>query len=290
MLRNNAHQVVLASIFLLVAHCSGRPSTSYHHQLDNPSDTANLIENVEDRMFVAPSNATGVKVSQWHANMSVNPEELGEYLEGDIMLPNTFKRNGMRLESFRWPGGVVPYMISPFFNEDQQKVIRDAMTDYHLHTCIKFKPYMGEETDYIRITAGNTGCWSTIGRIGGPQNLNLQVPECLTRKGTVIHELMHTIGFLHEQSRFERDDFVDIQWHNIQPGREVNFAKSERDTTEAFGVIYDYGSVMHYSVGAFSRNGQPTIIPRDKRAGQIGQREGFSARDIQKIQRMYKCA
>lgn len=89
------------------------------------------------------------------------------------------------------------------------------MNDYHKYTCIKFKPYTGEESDYIRITAGNTGCWSSVGRIGGKQDVNLQVPGCLLKKGTVIHELMHAIGFLHEQSRFERDEYVTIQWNNI---------------------------------------------------------------------------
>jgi len=92
------------------------------------------------------------------------------------------------------------------------------MDDYHKYTCIRFKPYTGEESDYIRITAGNTGCWSSVGRIGGRQDVNLQVPGCLTQKGTVIHELMHAVGFLHEHSRYERDDYVDILWDNISNG------------------------------------------------------------------------
>lgn len=92
------------------------------------------------------------------------------------------------------------------------------MSDYHKHTCIRFKPYTGEESDYIRITAGNTGCWSSVGKVGGVQDVNLQVPGCVTKKGTIIHELMHSIGFLHEQSRYERDQFVNIQWKNIMPG------------------------------------------------------------------------
>ena len=45
-------------------------------------------------------------------------------------------------------------------------------------------------------------------------------------------------------------------------GTENNFEKASALTTSAFGVGYDYGSVMHYSANAFSKNGQPTIVPK----------------------------
>lgn len=108
----------------------------------------------------------------------------------------------------------------------------------------------------------------------------------MNKIGTVIHELMHASGFLHEQNRAERDAYVTINWRNVRAGiviffgvykinmsneitqsialigTENNFEKASAQTTSAFGVGYDYGSVMHYSSGAFSQNGQPTIVPR----------------------------
>lgn len=119
--------------------------------------------------------------------------------------------------------------------------------------------------------------------------MNLQTPGCLSKIGTVIHEFLHVLGFLHEQNRDDRDKFVIIKKNNIKSGYEVNFAKSKPGETTSFGVGYDFGSVLHYSSNAFSKNGKPTIEAKQKTTERMGQREGFSKRDIEKLKKMYKC-
>ncbi|MEO5711622.1 MAG: M12 family metallopeptidase [Nocardioidaceae bacterium] len=60
--------------------------------------------------------------------------------------------------------------------------------------------------------------------------------------GNAIHEIGHTVGMWHEQSRQDRDAFVTIHWANIQTGLEHNFNQHVSDGDNVGN--YDYGSIM----------------------------------------------
>ena len=57
--------------------------------------------------------------------------------------------------------------------------------------------------------------------IGGGQVLSLQAGGC-TYIGTVAHELIHALGFFHEQSRNDRDTYVTVNYANILSGLYFN--------------------------------------------------------------------
>ena len=62
----------------------------------------------------------------------------------------------------------------------------------------------------------SSSCSSYVGRKGGNQEIILESGCGIL--STVLHEMMHAIGFLHEQARGDRDDFVEVNLKNIQSG------------------------------------------------------------------------
>lgn len=184
-----------------------------------------------------------------------------------------------------WPEGRIPYTISSQYSSYSRSLIAASMQEYASHTCIRWVPKEAADVNYVHIYP-DRGCYSMVGKMGGKQSLSLG-SGCI-QKGIILHELMHAVGFFHEQSRTDRDDHITIMWNNIQAGMQGQFEKYGHGTIQSLGTSYDYGSIMHYGTKAFSRNGQPTMIPK-KNGATIGQRNGFSKVDKFKINTLYGC-
>ena len=84
---------------------------------------------------------------------------------------------------------------------------------------------------------------------------------------TPVHEILHTLGFVHEHTRPDRDSFVDVNTDNILPGKVGNFKKRLQGYSDYFeeGSVnsqnspYDVLSVLHYGPQDFSKNGKDVI-------------------------------
>ncbi|KAM4613100.1 uncharacterized protein ACJ7VT_011284 isoform 2-T2 [Polymixia lowei] len=204
--------------------------------------------------------------------------------EGDIAVSRN--RNARICNNCRWKKSSsvvnVPYTISSSFSSRHKSVIESAMNAFRMKTCVRFIR-RSSQSDYISIV-NKRGCWSYVGRTQKAQELSLQARGCVYT-GIIQHELLHALGFWHEQSRSDRDRYVTINYQNIKPKQKHNFNKY---STNNLNTQYDYTSVMHYGKTAFSKNGRDTITP--KTSAVIGQRVGMSELDILKINRLYSCS
>lgn len=186
-------------------------------------------------------------------------------------------------KKYRWPAGKIPYSIDPALPRPER--VTDAIRHWETKTNgrISFILLNGStinsHPDRVYFTAQG-GCWSQVGRQGGPQTISLD-EGCSV--GNAIHEIGHTVGLWHEQSREDREKHITIKAENITPGYEHNFDQHITDGDDI--GEYDYGSIMHYPDTAFSKNGQPTIVT--KNGAPIGQRDGLSPLDIKTVETLY---
>lgn len=185
----------------------------------------------------------------------------------------------------------IPYYISIRYTDVERETIRSALDDLEDQTgCLKFVEHTNQRS-YIFVGSFTSGCWSYVGKMRlQPQRINL-ASGCLT-KGIIQHEFLHALGFEHEQNRPDRDNYVTIYENNIEEAEKYrhNFFKELKSST--LGSPYDYGSIMHYSAGAFAKTGTVTIQPKGISAPDsitIGQRNGVSENDVKKLKLLYQC-
>ena len=113
---------------------------------------------------------------------------------------------------------------------------------------------------------------------------------CLRKRGYIIHELGHLVGFYHEHQRPDRDDYIHLNLTNlIHPALDELFVKLEFQT---YGP-YDFHSVMHYPLNFSAQVNKTTmqVLPNvTAPAGvDIGRRHSVSFLDTTKARKMYNC-
>ncbi|XP_076591006.1 low choriolytic enzyme-like isoform X2 [Chaetodon auriga] len=208
---------------------------------------------------------------------------------GDIAMPTGLENADPCTErGCLWPkatdGNVyVPYRISSQYSQRERNTIIQGLRSFAASTCIRFTPLNGQ-IDFVDIQS-RSGCYSFVGRRGRGQTVSLSRQGCVFQQ-VIQHELLHALGFNHEQTRSDRDQHVRILFENIIPGMQGNFRKIR---TRNLGTPYDYNSVMHYGRYAFSRNRQPTIVPIPNSNVAIGRASQMSPTDILRVNRLYRC-
>lgn len=181
-----------------------------------------------------------------------------------------------------WESGAIPYHIDPELKNPER--VQKTLQLFSEKTPIRFVPFNGQ-ANAIVFAPGEKNCRSYLGKIGGHQPIYLDdkcgVPE-------IAHELMHALGFIHEQSRPDRDRFVKINWDRIDPEHAAQFEIAPEEVARlSLSRPFDYKSTMLYDSTMFAKTaGQITLEsitaePIEPAA------EGLSREDIERIYKFY---
>ncbi|KAH9512785.1 hypothetical protein Btru_038183, partial [Bulinus truncatus] len=119
-------------------------------------------------------------------------------------------------------------------------------------------------------------------------------PPLIILKGLYLHEIGHALGLVHEHQLPNRDDYIGIIYENVLPRMRMWFNKYTTKVVDQMNVPYEYSSVMHYGLTAFSVDGKKRTIGVVKREGEdeIGEThlKELAYTDVYIVNLMYNCS
>jgi hypothetical protein len=212
-----------------------------------------------------------------------------------------------------WPGNVVPYDFvtgtgtAADVSVANQSAATNAMTNIAARVGVIFRLAVSSDANRIRFQNSSFNN-SPVGMQSGTQIINI---ASWGLQITICHEIYHSLGFWHEQSRLDRDTFITVNNNNIcgtassgacAPANcclcqdsaanciSCLFNFTKQPGTSTYGA-YDFDSFMHYGRNAFSCTGSDTITVNPTWNAQwqnsIGQRNHFSYWDAITCRALY---
>ena len=182
-------------------------------------------------------------------------------VEGDIQVPASDPTDRPRAtyKTNLWPNGNVYFEFDANVTPENQNKMKAAMAEWNKIAGVTWYARTNQ-ANYIHIQDSDQNN-SAVGMTGGQQIINITSWD---RRFRMAHELGHALGLKHEQSRPNRDQFVEVTkfCKNVEGGcmgttYTDNFPI---DTGASAYGYYDFDSVMHYDQCSFSSNDNcPTV-------------------------------
>lgn len=181
-----------------------------------------------------------------------------------------------------WPRGEIPYAISSDLPNPER--VTATIELFQQKTNIRFIPFTGQ-ADAIIFMKGDSNCASYLGKVGEHQPIFLS-EKCLLPE--ISHELMHALGFIHEQSRVDRDSYIEVLWNNIETAFQSQYAIVPEPLMDSlFDSPFNSNSIMMYSARMFAIEPEVETMRAKGGAAIVPPPRSLSEVDIARINRLY---
>lgn len=181
-----------------------------------------------------------------------------------------------------WPSSTIAYHIQPTVVQPER--ILKALSYLSEKTSLQFIPFEEGMQDAIVFEPIDEHCLSYVGRISGTQPIFIS-PGC--EWPHIVHEILHALGFIHEHSRPDRDQYIDIHWNMIPALYQSQFEiLPEGLVKDWLHYPYDTNSLMHYGSQIFDKSQSGASLTR-KDGARIEEPKELSPLDLQKIQDLF---
>ena len=123
---------------------------------------------------------------------------------------------GVGPNNLPWPGGIVPYVFTANVSPAEQVVYLAGMREWGLSANVQFVPWTTQtnhvilDLDYLQ---GTNTYYGSVPPVMTIDNLS---------RAQICHETGHLLGFQHEHVRIDRNNYITVNYGNIDTGTTTN--------------------------------------------------------------------
>ncbi len=190
-----------------------------------------------------------------------------------------------------WKNGLVPVKFHSNITEAQRSLFWKACEAWGAVAKVRCRAKSLFESNYLYVTNTKMAdrCWTELGAgaSGGERVFNFAAAWCWNSV-SLLHELGHVFGLMHEHQRPDRDTYIEVFPDNAGI-MAYSYDKLTLGTMDNSGP-YDFLSIMHYWNAAYSVNGKLIMVPRpgyEAIGALMGLATSLSAGDKALIQKIY---